>query len=240
MSLAGKVALVTGGAVRIGRAICEALAAEGARVVIHFRTSEDAARALASALAVADAPHLRIRADLSVPGDCEALIGRTIDLAGRLDILVNNASVFDPKPILRTSAADLEEAFRINLFAPFVLIREFAARVERGRIVNLLDRRITSFAPGTEAYSLAKKALADLTRMAALALAPRIAVNGVAPGVVLPPAGGATLPTDRIANVPIGRRIAPEEVARAVVHLLENEALNGQIIFADGGEHLKG
>jgi len=240
VSLAGKTALVTGGAVRIGRAICEAIAAEGGRVAIHHRGSEDAARALESSLGGTGAPHLRIRADLADPGECEALIGRTIDLAGRLDILINNASAFDPKPIARTSAADLRDAFQINLFAPFILMREFAARVERGRIVNLLDRRISSFAPGTEAYSLTKRALADLTRMAALAFAPRIAVNGVAPGVVLPPAGGTAFPTDRIANVPIGRRIAPEEVARAVVHLLVNEALNGQIIFADGGEHLKG
>ena len=237
--LSGKVALVTGGALRIGRAICEALAAEGATVAIHYNGSGEAAEELASALGGRGSPHVTIQGDLSNTARCEAIVPEVIEQCGRLDLLVNNASLYTPMPIVETSRHVLEREFQVNLFAPFELLRTFANHVDRGSVVNILDTRVASNAKGSAAYSLSKKALADLTRLAALELAPGILVNAVAPGLVLPPVGTTTLPTEKIANIPAGRRIEPWEIARAVVFLLESETITGEIISVDGGDHLK-
>ncbi len=236
--LHGQVALVTGGAVRIGAAIAEALADAGATLVIHHRHSGAAAAALAARLGGPGAPHFTVAADLTDLVAAAALPERVRALTGRLDVLVNNAAVFHPRGIADTDAAALTGEFQVNLFAPFVLLRAFAAGGGAGQVINLLDRRITASGAGATAYTLTKQALAGLTRAAALEFAPRIRVNAVAPGVVLPPVGVARIGARRIAAVPLGRAVSPAEVGAAVVFLAENEALTGQILFVDGGEHL--
>lgn len=234
MDLNGKVALVTGGAVRIGRAICEALAARGARVVVHYRTSRQDALALAKKLG-----GYAIQSDLESEAACESLIAAVIGNAGRLDVLVNNAAVFHKDSLRSVSAPKLGTEFWPNLFVPVLLTRTFAALAKQGCIVNLLDRRITSLDADCLSYVLSKKALGEFTKIAALELAPRIRVNGVAPGAILPPPGkGAQYLKDKAGPVPLRRQCKPEEVAQAAVGLIENDAITGQIVFVDGGQHL--
>lgn len=239
MNLEGKIALVTGGAVRIGRAISLALAGAGARVVVHFRSSETAALELCGRINGGGGTAWAVAADLERDEECGALIARAAALAGPPDILVNNAAVFHKDTPDTLSPEKLRAEFQSNLFAPLILMRDFAALGRPGRIVNLLDRRIEGYDPSCLPYQLAKKGLAEATRAAALAWAPRVLVNGVAPGAVLPPPGeGADYIRDRAGVLPIGRPCTPEEVAGAVLFLLRSDGLNGQILFVDGGQHL--
>jgi pteridine reductase len=232
MNLNGKVALVTGGAVRIGAAISRALAAQGARVVIHFRSSKKEALALAKELG-----GKAVQSDLDSESACERLIAR----AGRFDILVNNAAVFHKDSLKTITARKLEDEFWPNLFAPILLMRAFAAQTKRGKIVNLLDRRIASRDASCVPYVLSKKSLAEFTKIAALELAPGITVNGVAPGAVLPPPGkGIKYLHDNAGPVPLKRQVTPREVAEAVVFLLQSDSITGQIVYVDGGQNLFG
>ena len=231
-SLNGKTALVTGGAVRIGAAICRALAAEGARVVIHYRSSKEEALALAK-----EVGGKAVQSDLDSEASCERVISR----AGRLDILVNNAAVFHKDSLKAVTARKLADEFWPNLFAPILLTRAFAARAKKGAVVNLLDRRITSLDGSCVPYVLSKKSLAEFTKVAALELAPRIRVNAVAPGAVLPPPGkGKSYLKDHAGPIPLGRLVKPEEIAAAVVFLVKSESVTGQIVFVDGGQGMLG
>lgn len=236
-TLQGQVALVTGGAVRIGAAIARALAAAGARVAIHCRHSTAEAERRKSELPGS----FVVRADLRSEEACFQLVDDVLREAGRLDMLVNNASVFH-KDSLRMATIDRVLAeFWPNFFAPMQLLRAFAARCDTGRIVNLLDRRIASNDPACAPYGLSKKALAELTRVAALEFAPRFTVNGVAPGPVLPPPGcDAKYLADHAGRIPLERAPRPEDVASAVLFLLRSPAITGQVVYCDGGQHLLG
>ena len=240
MDLSGKTILVTGGAVRIGRRICERLAEAGARVVIHCRHSGREARALADRLGAAGHAAWVVQGDLDSEAGCASTLDQAFAEAGELDGLVNNAAVFHRAGLADTDISRLLAEFRPNLFAPLFLIRAFAARADKGRIVNLIDRRIAGLEPGCLAYQLSKRALADLTRLAALELAPAFAVNGVAPGAILPPVGGEGRTRDKAGRIPLGRNPTPDEVAEAVLYLLRADSVTGQIIFVDGGQHLLG
>jgi NAD(P)-dependent dehydrogenase (short-subunit alcohol dehydrogenase family) len=232
MNLNGKVALVTGGAARIGAAICRALAAEGACVVIQYRRSKKKALALAKELG-----GRAVQSNLDSESACERLIAR----AGKLDILVNNAAVFHKDSLKTITAWKLTDEFWLNLFAPILLTRAFAARVKKGAVVNLLDRRIASLDTSCVPYVLSKKSLAEFTKIAALELAPGIRVNAVAPGAVLPPPGkGKAYLKDHAGPIPMGRLVKAEEVADAVVFLLKSDSVTGQIVFVDGGQNLLG
>ena len=242
MELAGRVALVTGGAVRIGAAIVRALAARGTGVVIHHHRSAAAAAALASEIRAAGGHAWTVAAPLS--GDeaaCAELIRAARAAAGGLDILVNNAAVFS-KESLAGSASDLVRAtFDVNTFAPWQLMRAFAASCDAGRIINLLDRRIASNDPACIPYLLSKKALRDLTAAAALALAPRFTVNAVAPGPVLPPPGApASYLREKGGRVPMAGPCTPAQVAEAVAFLAGADAITGNTLYVDGGQHLLG
>ena len=236
MDLQGKVVLVTGGGVRIGRAICEAFAAQGACVVIQYRSSRKEAVALAK-----DLGGVAVQSGLESEAACDGLVASVVKTVGRLDILVNNAAVFHKDTTASMTASKIGQEFWPNLFVPMLLTRAFARRVRKGAVVNLLDRRITSLDASCVSYVLSKKALADFTRIAALDLAPRIRVNGVAPGAVLPPPGkGMKYLHDKAGPVPLKRRVTPGDVAGAVVYLLRSDSITGQIIYVDGGQNLCG
>ena len=239
MNLAGKRALVTGGAVRIGRAICEALAKRGCIVVIHYRNSEEEAHLLAGSLKVDGGEAYAVQSDLGDESTCARLIEASIERAGGLDILVNNAAVFNRDALLETTEAKLLSELQTNAFAPIFLTRALAQRTERGKIVNLLDQRIEGLEIGALAYNLSKRMLADFTELAALELAPGFTVNGVAPGPILPPPGEGDERTRELAGAtPLGVPLTPEAVAGAVVYLLEADGVTGQTIFVDGGQRL--
>lgn len=228
MNLAGKRALVTGGAVRIGRAVVEALQAAGAEVVVHYLSSEDEARALSP---------FTVQGDLGNPMEVSSII----EQAGPLDLLINNASLFTTDRLAEARPERALREFNVNLLAPLELTRCFAAQAECGAVVNLLDRRIRAHDPSALPYSITKKGLEELTKLAALELAPGIRVNAVAPGPVLPPPGGSGENfAERAGRVPLELFPAPEDIADAVLYLLTADYCTGQVIFVDGGQHLLG
>jgi len=232
MNLNGKKALVTGGAIRIGRAIAEALIAEGAEVIVHFQTSEKEADAFW--------PNI-IQADLSDPAQCETLLARVSEQFGTVDILINNAAVFHQTMLADTTHDLVMDELQINLLAPLALIRGFARQTKTGRIINLLDRRITSHDTTCVPYMLSKKGLEELTKLAALDLAPGITVNAIAPGAILPPPKDSDNPAWEYAGtIPLGNRPTPADIADAVVYLLKSDSITGQTLFIDGGQHLLG
>ncbi len=239
MELTGRVALVTGGAVRIGRAIVEALAARGCGVAIHYRSSATEARVLAAAVRAAGGRAWVVRGALNGAADGARLLRRARRLAGRLDIVVNNAARYSRFPLRETTPAALAAEFGTNLFAPFGLTSAFANQGGRGVVINLLDRRIAANQPGACVYTLTKMALAEFTRLAALELAPLIRVNAVAPGPVLPPPGkGESWLREKAGVIPLGARPTAAQVAEAVLALVRMESVTGQVLYVDGGQHL--
>jgi len=228
MDLKGKRALVTGGAVRIGKAITQALQAAGAEVVVHYRNSKVAAEALSP---------FTVQADLQSPEEGS----RLIDRAGPLDILISNASVFTKDSLADATPERVRREFQINLFAPMELTRAFAAQTEKGAVINLLDRRIRCNDTTCVPYSIAKKGLENLTQLAALEYAPSITVNAVAPGPVLPPPGSSVESARELAgNIPLDQLPTPGNIAEAALFLLESDSITGQVIYVDGGQHLLG
>lgn len=226
---------------RIGRAIARAFAEAGYNIVIHYRASAREASALFEELSQLGVKVWRIRADLRSESACKRVVEQAQAAAGRVDVLVNNAAVFHACPIGQVTSRALRDEFAINLFAPILLTRFFAENAETGCVINLLDRRIAALDPRRIPYTLSKKALAEFTRSAALALAPRIRVNGVAPGPVLPPPGeDASYLKTRAGQIPLRAPVAPEEVARAALFLAESPSITGQIVYVDGGQHLLG
>jgi len=235
----GAKALVTGGAVRIGKALCEMLADGGADVCIHYNRSAAAAESLRDALAEKGVSAWTVQGNLMTESACRDVIEKASAMAGGLDILVNNASVFRKETLDEADMDVLSGQMWPNFFAPLQLMRAFAEQTDRGRIVNLLDRRITGLDTTCAPYFFSKKALAEATRLAALHYAPRIRVNGVAPGAVLPPPGeGAAYIKDHAGVVPLAVQVTPEDVAEAVRFVLESGVVTGQIIHVDGGQHM--
>lgn len=253
-----RVALVTGGARRIGRAIVERLAADGWSVVVGCFRSALEADALARGLADA---HV-LAADLSTASEPGRLVRLAHGIHGRLDLVVNNAAAYRRATLAESSASLLDEAWRVNVRAPMLVMREFARlcaedaaacasegkaddRPEPGRIVNILDARITTVRPDQTAYWLSKRALADATRAAALEFAPGVLVNAIAPGSAMRPETRSYPPGRRAApdpagTAPLGRHPGPDEIAAAVAWLAGARDITGQILFLDGGMHLGG
>jgi pteridine reductase len=241
MKLTGKTALVTGGALRMGRAICEALSREGCGVVIHCRSSVREADVLQQEFAARGSRAWTIQGDLATEQGCFAVMDQSWARVGAIDFLINNAAVFQRRRLAEVEEAAVLDEFRINLLAPLFLTREFAARTRTGAIVNLLDRRVAGHAVEAVPYALSKKALEELTYLTAIELAPGIRVNGVAPGAILPPAGetGAAM-KQNAAQTLLKSNPRPEEVADAVIFALKADSMTGQILYVDGGRHLFG
>jgi len=241
MNLRGSTALVTGGAVRIGRAICEELASHGCAVGIHFSQSDREAESLNRELLDRGVKAFTVQGRLESLVGCERVIDEAWSQSGGLNILVNNAAVFGKQPFLETTAEDFEKMWRINSLAPVMLTRAFALRrgnTSGGVVINLLDKRISGNETGCMPYLLSKKMLEYFTQNAALELAPFIRVNAVAPGAILPPPGSSASIKDLAGAVPLDCQCTPEDVAKAVVFLAESDTMTGQILFVDGGQHL--
>ncbi|HMP73349.1 MAG TPA: SDR family NAD(P)-dependent oxidoreductase [Kiritimatiellia bacterium] len=237
----GKTALVTGAAIRIGAAIARTLAARGIHLVLHYRSSQTEAEALAAELAATGIRATPIQGHLDSETGCQDLFTRATQAAGPLDLLVNNASAFNKHPLSAITQSALLGEFWPNLFAPVLLTRHFAAQHRPGVIVNLLDRRVESNDPTCIPYLLSKKGLADFTRASALALAPRIRVYGVAPGPILPPPGESpNYLKERAGRVPLDYYPTPHDIAHAVSSCLDFPGTTGQTIYVDGGQHLLG
>ena len=240
--LTGKAALVTGGATRIGREICLTLARAGASVAVHYRSSGAEADEVMEMIRAEGGDAIAVQADLISEAACRAVVQEAGSLEDTLSILVNNASVFSRESLLDVTEASLSHEFWPNLFAPVLLSRFFAeGKPESGVIVNLLDRRIAANDERFFVYSLAKKSLADFTRLAAVALAPEIKVHGVAPGPVLPPQGeDESYLEKKGGRVLINDKLDPLAIAEAVMLLVSLRGATGQMLFIDKGQHLLG
>jgi NAD(P)-dependent dehydrogenase (short-subunit alcohol dehydrogenase family) len=240
MSLTGKHILITGGAVRVGRAMALAVAQAGANVIIHYGSSTEAAHKTQADATVLGVEAFTIQADLNDPEQANTLIDRAAEF-GELFALVNNAAIFDPIDLGATDLDAWERHMRINLTAPFLLSKAFTVHVggeREGRIVNILDWR--ALRPGSDhlPYTISKAGLAALTQSTAIELAPNITVNGIAFGAILPPSDGGDA-EKAIANLPGGRWAELDEVGETLRFLLDGPTyITGEIIHLDGGRHL--
>lgn len=241
--LAGKTALVTGGARRIGRAIALALAEEGAHVIVHFNTSADAAQDTCAEVARRGVRAHSLQADLAAPGEPERLARECLAEEGAVHLLVNNASWFHRSRLGDLSADDLALNMRLHAYAPLALSRTLMAALppgESGRIVNLLDAYLHTYQRSHIGYNLSKRALHSLTRMLALELAPDVTVNAVSPGVILPPPDEppeSVAPL--VAKVPLQRPGEVAEIVAAVMYLLQADYVTGQVLYVDGGAAMR-
>lgn len=240
-SLSGKTALVTGAAKRLGRAMAEELARAGANLVLHYHQSRTEAEALLPALAPYGVKTVLLQADLTKPEEAEGLLLRAVDAAGPVDCLVNNASGFAFNTLRDVTFAELSRDMALSAFAPLVLTRSMVMAGQGGSVVNLLDCRMVDYDSKHVSYHLAKRSLYALTRMMAEEFAPELRVNAVAPGIILPPEGEGEpwLRHMRKTN-PLQTNGTPEQVAQAVLFLLSQPFITGQVIFVDGGRHLRG
>jgi pteridine reductase len=245
--LHGRTALVTGGAVRVGAAVARHLAAAGCDVVVHYNESLRPAKDLVASLQARGVHAAIVAGDLAKAADRRRLLPAAAKAIGRpIDLLVNNASSFPVRRLMDLEWEDLLDDLAVNAWAPFELTRAFAEQLPKGRdgmVVNFLDARIVDEDRRHVGYHFAKRMLADVTRLCAIELAPRIAVNAVAPGPTLPPPGmdprkGAALMERLRQRLPLQRTSTPDDLARAVVYLAGSRAHTGQVLFVDGGRHL--
>ncbi len=248
--LKGRTALVTGAGRRLGRSIALALAGAGVNLVLHCNSSVQEAESVKDeALSLGRGAGIRVcvlRADFSLSGGAQGLIDSALELNGNLNMLVNSASIFPRGTLADITFDDLKSNLKVNTWAPLILSRSFAAAVKEGSIVNLLDTRIAGFDRAHVAYHMSKHLLALLTSLCAVELAPAVTVNGVAPGLVLPPVDmddEKTIDTDFMermaAGLPLKRFGSPEDVVEAVLFLLSSSFITGQIIYVDGGRHVR-
>ena len=237
-----KAALVTGGARRIGRALSLALAEDGYAVAIHHHHSHQEAEALAAEITQAGGKAVALAADLADEAAVAELLPRATAALGPIGCLVNNAAIFENDTVATATRASWDRHLAINLRAPFVLMQSFARHLPEkagGVIVNLLDERVWNLTPYFVSYTLSKVGLWTLTQTMALALAPRIRVNGIGPGPTLPsPRQNAQQFLERCQKMPLRRGTSPEEIAAALRFILSAPAMTGQMIALDGGEHL--
>lgn len=237
-----KIALVTGGAKRIGKSIVLRLAEDGWSVAIHYRKSAAKAEAVAAEVRLRGGRAVTIMADLARESEVVEIVPKVAAALGPLTLLVNNASVFEMDKADTVTRESWDKHIEANLRAPFVLSQAFARQLpegEEGNIVNLLDQRVWKLTPYFISYTIAKMGLWTLTRSLALAYAPRIRVNGIGPGPTLPsPRQSDEQFAQQSAAMPLGHGATPQEIARCVLYILSAPSMTGQMIALDGGEHL--
>ena len=242
-SIEAGVALVTGGAHRIGRAICQALAEDGWAVAIHHLHSSKEAEELASDIVRRGGRATAIAADLADDVAVSNLISRAAALLGPVTCLINNASVFEPDDVRSASQESWRRHLDVNLRAPFFLIQSFAEDIAaniQGCVINILDERVWNLTPHFASYTVSKTGLWTLTQTCALALAPWIRVNAIGPGPTLASARqSAEHFESQRASTPLGIGTTPGEIVSAVRFILSSPAMTGQMIALDGGQHLK-
>ena len=236
-------ALVTGAGKRVGAAIARALAADGRFVCIHYNSSGAEAEALRAEIAGAGGRAAALQADLGVTAEVETLIDRAAAATGGLSVLINNASLFENDNIGDLQADLWDRHMSANLRAPALLCRDFARALpagDTGCIINLLDQKLWTLNPDFLSYTISKVGLHGLTEVLAMALAPRIRVCGIAPGLLLPSGKMTRQGFERAhGKTPLGRGPEIDEIVAAVRFILATPAFNAQTITIDGGESLR-
>jgi NAD(P)-dependent dehydrogenase (short-subunit alcohol dehydrogenase family) len=242
MSGPARAALVTGAARRVGRALALDLAAQGFDVAVHYRQSRAAAQAVVAAIQAQGRRAVALAADLADEAQTAGLIGAAAAALGPLSLLVNNAAVFGYDRPETADPDSWQRHMAVNLRAPLVLTQGLVAGLPEGaaaEVVNLIDERVLNLSPHYTSYTVSKAGLWVLTRHLALALAPRVRVNAIAPGPVLPPAAMSEEAFAALCRAtPLGRGPSLDEICRTLRLILAAPAMTGQMITLDGGRHL--
>jgi pteridine reductase len=242
MELGGRVALVTGAGRRVGRAIALVLAAKGMRLAVHYNSSADEAEETVRLARAAGAPDAwTIAADLRDADACARLIDDVSKRAGSLDVLVNSAAEMHKTPFESVTSAEWDDIMALNLKSPFFCAQAAARHMTKGgAIVNIADLAALETWPDYIPHGISKAGVMQLTRALARRLAPAIRVNAVVPGAVLLPEHWTKEDADKlIRTTPLARLGAPEDVADAVVYLLQSDYVTGDALIVDGGRHLR-
>jgi len=242
MELRGKVALVTGGGRRVGRALALALAGRGASVAVHYNESERGAREVADAVTKAKGSAETFAADLTQRDAPAELIKRVVAKLGQLDVLVNSAAIMIRTPFGEVTPGDWEKILALNLSAPFFLSQAAAPHLRRakGAIVNIADLAAFETWPAYIPHGLAKGGVVHMTKALARVLAPDVRVNAVAPGTVLLPENLSAKDAAHLRETtPLKRDGHPEDVASAMLFLLDADYVTGETIIVDGGRHVR-
>lgn len=242
MKLNGKTAIVTGAAHRLGRAFALGLARAGADVLVNFHSSEAEAHRTVDEIRALGRRAEAVRADVSREDDARRLLDACRASFGRLDVLVNSASLFHSAPLESMTTADWQRTLDVNLTGPFMLSRDAAALLRAdggGLIVNIADLSAFQPWPSYAAHAVSKAGLVHLTRVLARALAPDVRVNCIAPGTVLPPEGYTEAESDPKGS----RRVlrpegTPEDAVRALLYFVEADFVTGDVAIVDGGRML--
>lgn len=235
--------LITGGAVRIGRQIAIALACDGYCVAVHYNSSKSDALQTVEEIHAAGGIAEAFQADLSGPPSVASTLCAAVrSQFGSLEVLINNASVFEAGTLETSTSDQWNRMLSVNLQMPYFLCQSFVAGLasdRRGQIINLCDWRGELHPYGHDIYTLTKAGMVAMTRMLARELAPRIRVNGINPGAVLPPEGGDEDHELRaIETIPLRRTGSPEDIVTAVRYLLDSPFVTGELLNVTGGEHL--
>ncbi|HEX5078030.1 MAG TPA: SDR family oxidoreductase [Geminicoccaceae bacterium] len=245
-----RCALVTGAARRLGRAIARDLAEHGWNVAVHHHSSADEAHAAVREIEASGRRAVALRADLAKEVEAAGLIARAARRLGPISLLVNNAAIFEHDLPLTADAASWQRHMAINLRAPLVLTQALVAQLpaaadgevsekDTANVVNLIDQRVLNLTPHYTSYTVSKAGLWALTRHLALALAPRVRVNAIGPGIVLAPPGADEQSVDAMRRaMPLRRGAGVEEICACVRFILATPSLTGQMIALDGGQHL--
>jgi NAD(P)-dependent dehydrogenase (short-subunit alcohol dehydrogenase family) len=234
-------ALVTGAGKRIGRAVAQALAANGHAVAIHYNRSADDALALRAEIEKKGGEAVVVQADLLQEAETSTLVeAASAALKRPLTTLINNASTFEHDDISSATRASWDLHMEANLRAPFVLTQAFAAQCPgNGNVINIIDERVWNLTPAFVSYTISKAGLWTLTQTLALALAPEIRVNAIGPGPTL---ASSRQTAEQFAAqneaLPLGHGANPDDICRAVLYILSARAMTGQMIALDGGQHL--
>ena len=230
MARRNKVALITGGAKRIGKSVCFYLAKQGYDIALHYNTSEQEALTVQNEIRNLHGVYIEIfQCDFTQLHNIKDLMESVYHKFSDLDVLINNASIFERIPFANTSIDDLQENFAVNMIAPFLLSQEFYARSKSGYIINMLDRHITSNKSAYFPYLLSKKSLADLTKMLVDENSANFRVNGICIGIT---ELSQDFPTPNNKKI-----VMLADINKAISTLLANDSITGQNIFLDG-QHL--
>jgi pteridine reductase len=234
-----QAALVTGGAKRIGAAIATALSKHGYDIALHYHASRPEAEQTAEAVRRSGAACELFSCDLADPDQAASLVPGVFKRFPGCSLLVNNASIFERAGLRETNPGLFDRLWNINFRTPFFLTRDFAGLCRSGQIINICDTKITEELVSHFAYTLTKKALYDLTRMAAKELGPAIRVNALAPGMILASRDHTDEDLVRMSKrLPLQRKGNADQVVSALLFLLDNDYITGECIFVDGGGHL--
>jgi NAD(P)-dependent dehydrogenase (short-subunit alcohol dehydrogenase family) len=236
------VALVTGGAHRIGREIALALARDGYDIAVHYVGSKAAALATVADIRDSGRRACTVKRDLAAARGARSMLEQCADELGEVTCLVNSASMFEPDSALDFEPARLVQHIQVNTAAPVLLARQLHARIAHGGqgvVINLLDQKLWNPNPDFLSYTLSKAALCSATGLLARALAPKLRVVGLAPGITLPAAGQSRSNFERVSRLtPLGYSSSPQDIAQAVVYLARARAVTGTTLLVDGGQHL--